>query len=193
MTTDVVTQVPFDPAIDLLGRLRSGTRVLRRQDGDSSDPPSCNDNNSVPVAALQVPGAATSNMALAGYYIADRRPRSGARQAAAAPSNGAAINGSNTADAWVECRSDAGVHGDGVNATRLWAADGNDGPWTDDAAQASPGPNPANNGYVFYSANYINWLNDGSTITQIAARDRAAGRDQHDQPARRGRQPSTSA
>ena len=159
MDTDVETQVPFDPAVDWPGSC-TDDRVYFEEDGDSSDPPSCNDSNSVPLANFKCE-AGTTNMALAGYYLAP--------QAAQwrTPSRGSTkqwrtIDGRNTADAWVECNTDHGVHGNGVNLTRLWATNSS-GPWT-----ATPNTTfwSGFESYVFFSGNYINWLNNGSTITQ---------------------------
>ena len=76
----------------------------------------------MPLAAFKRQ-AGTTNMALAGYYIADRRPRSGARRprqykqlaqdpGATPPTPGSSAIGTH------------GVHGDGVSVTQLWAADG---------------------------------------------------------------------
>jgi len=161
MSTNVVTQVPFDPATTYAGSCNPN-RVYFRSGSDSNSPPSCSNSNSVPLAAFKC-NAASLAFPTAGYYIADRaaqwRTVSGQTRW-----RSITITGSNTA--WVECRADAGVHGDGVNLTRLWAANPNAGPWTANSAQAITWASPANNAYVFYSANYLNWLYNASTITQ---------------------------
>src|SRR5690606_39243813 len=129
------------------------------QGTNSSDPPDCNNNNSVPLVAFKC-DAALTNMALAGYYIADRA-------AQWRSSRWRNINGNTGNSVWVECRADAGVHGNGVNTTNLWARDGSGGPWTSNSAQQITWTqNTSNRSYVFYSGNYINWLNSGGTITQ---------------------------
>jgi type IV pilus assembly protein PilY1 len=55
-------------------------------------------------------------------------------------------------------------HGDG---TRAYAANGSNGPYTDDSAQqinwTSPG---ANSQYTFYSGNYLNWYYNAKTVTK---------------------------
>ena len=67
---------------------------------------------------------------------------------------------------YVECEADNGVHGNGVDATKLYPADGrNGGPWT---ATSSNGINWSSSGsnYTLYSANYLNWLaSPGVTTT----------------------------
>ncbi len=98
----------------------------------------------------------------AGYYIADR-----AAQWRGAGPRWRNIKGNTGNAVWVECRADAGIHGDGVNVTKLWANDAASGPWTATAAQQIGwNLNGADRSYVFYSGNYINWLRNGSTITQ---------------------------
>jgi len=159
MDTDVVTQVPFDPSVDYPGSCADN--LVYFDEGDNSgNPPSCNDSNSVPVATFKC-DAATTNMALAGYYLAAQAAqwRTGSR---GSTKQWRTIDGRNTVDAWVECAVDHGVHGNGVNLTRLWATNSS-GPWT---ATANTTFWSGYESYVFFSGNYINWLNNGSTITQ---------------------------
>ena len=59
----------------------------------------------------------------------------------------------------VECEADTGLHGNGVDTSKLYAANGNKGgPWT---ATAANGVNWSSTGntYTLYTANYLNWLN----------------------------------
>jgi type IV pilus assembly protein PilY1 len=160
MNTNVVTQVPFNPAVTYPGSC-DPTRVYFQTGSNSSNPPSCSNNTSVPLVAFKC-NAALVNMALSGYYVADR-----AAQWRGSGPRWRNINGNTGVSVWVECRADAGIHGNGVNTTRLWAADAGNGPWSANSSQAIGwNANGANNGYVFYSANYINWLRNASTITQ---------------------------
>ena len=58
----------------------------------------------------------------------------------------------------VECEADNGLHGDGVNTSKLYPAnENNGGPWT---SNASKGVNWSSTGstYTLYSANYLNWI-----------------------------------
>ncbi len=158
MSTNTTTQVPFNPAVDFSGSC-ADDRVYFGVGSNTSAPPACTNSNSVPLAAFKC-NAALTNMALAGYYVADRA-------AQWRNSRWRGINGGTGNSVWVECRADAGIHGNGVNLTRLWARDGSNGPWTaTSTAQITWTQNGANQGYVFYSGNYINWLNSGGTITQ---------------------------
>jgi len=160
MSTNVVTQVPFNPAVTYPGTC-DPTRVYFQTGSNSSNPPSCTNNTSVPLVAFKC-NTALTNMALSGYYVADR-----AAQWRGSGPRWRNINGNTGAAVWVECRADAGVHGNGVNVTNLWAADAGNGPWSANSSQAIGwSANGANNGYVFYSANYVNWLRNASTITQ---------------------------
>lgn len=67
----------------------------------------------------------------------------------------------------VECEADYGVHGDGVDATKLYPADSrNGGPWRTDTTNAIDWSSTGGN-YTFYSANYLNWReNYATTYTQ---------------------------
>ncbi len=158
MNTDVTTQVPFNPADDYAGSC-SDTQVYLQAGSNSSSPPSCSDSNSVPLDAFKC-DAGLTNMALAGYYVAEK---------AAQWRNGRwrDVRGGTGSSVWVECEVDAGVHGNGVNLTQLWAADGSNGPWTSNPSQEIGwNANGAGGSYVFFSGNYINWLNSGGTITR---------------------------
>ncbi len=160
MSTDVVTQVPFNPATTYGGSC--DPTLLYFADGtDANNIPKCNNANSFPLAAFKC-AAGASSMATGGYYVADRAARwrgNGPRWRS--------VNANNNTTDWVECRADAGVHGDGVNVTKLWAADVGNGPWTANAAQAIGwNQNGADQSYVFYSANYLNWINGSGSIVQ---------------------------
>ncbi len=116
--------------------------------------------------------AAVTNMALAGYYIAEHASQWRRGSGGSSPKQWRTIDGRNDADAWVDCDSDYGIHGNGVNLARLWTVN-TGGPWTATAPVPWLPPDNINTSfwtshesYVFYSANYINWLNDNSTISQ---------------------------
>ena len=163
MDEDVQTQVPYDPAVTFTGNSNCNGRIFYAQGSNSSSPPSCNDANSVPAAIFKC-NAGLQTMAVSGFYVAQHGAQYRANNAGTKRWRN--INGSNTADAWVECRADAGVHGDGASTTRLWASD-TDRPWADTAGEEIGwDSNGAGGGYVFYTGNYINWLNSGGTITQ---------------------------
>ena len=161
MRTNVVTQVPFNPATTYAGSCLS-SRVYFQLGSNSSNPPSCSNSTSVPLVAFKC-DAATQAMAASGYYIADR-----AAQWRGSPLRWRNIVGNTGNSVWVECRADAGLHGiDGASLSR-WAADVPLlGGWTPVSSQAIGwNQNGANNSYVFYSGNYINWLRNASTTTQ---------------------------
>jgi len=69
--------------------------------------------------------------------------------------------------AYVECQADSGTHGDGIDATRLWAANGSDlkNLWANNVKQeVSWGSAPRNISYTVYSGNYINWKSQPNNI-----------------------------
>ncbi len=159
MDTEVVTQVPFDPADSYPGGC-STNRVYFQRGSDSSDPPNCADSSSVPLAAFSC-DAALQAMAVNGYSL----ERAG--QWRGSPRRWRGINGGTGSTTWVECFADAGLHGDGVNPLNLWAADVPLlGGWSPLAAQQVTFTLNGSGNYVFYSGNYINWLRNASTITQ---------------------------
>lgn len=164
MEEDVETQVPYTAATDFPGSNNcDDNRIFYSQGSNSSDPPSCNDSNSVPLANFKC-DAGLQQLQVAGFYVAAQAAQWRANNAGTKRWRN--INGSNVADAWVECRADAGIHGNGVNLTRLWATD-NSGPWTSTSGQEIGwNQNGAGGGYVFYTGNYINWLNGGGTVIQ---------------------------
>jgi type IV pilus assembly protein PilY1 len=70
-------------------------------------------------------------------------------------------------DAFVECQADSGIHGDGTDPTRLWAASGSnlDNIFADNqSAELSWGSSPRNISYTVYTGNYLNWKNNPQTI-----------------------------
>jgi len=158
MSGNVTTQVPYSASTDFSGSC-ADNRVYFVQGTNSSAPPACTNDNSVPLAAFKCDAALTS-MASAGYYIADRA-------AQWRSSRWRNVQGNTGNSVWVECRADAGIHGNGVNTTNLWARDGSGGPWTSTSgSQITWTQNNSNRSYVFYAGNYVNWLNNGGTITQ---------------------------
>jgi type IV pilus assembly protein PilY1 len=161
MSTDVTTQVPFDPATTYSGSCNAN-RVYFRSGNNSNSPPSCSDSASIPAASFKC-NVASQQFLTAGYFIAGRAAQ---WRRASGQWRWRSITITNSNTAWVECQDDAGVHGDGADLAELWAADGNNGPWTANSAQAIGWGTPANNAYVFYSANYLNWLYNASTTTQ---------------------------
>jgi len=69
---------------------------------------------------------------------------------------------------FVECRSDSGLHGDGIDTTRLYAETGNniDPFWTDNANnELSWGSGKAKTQYTIYKGNYLNWRSNPVTVT----------------------------
>ena len=116
----------------------------------------------MPVAAFKC-DAATSGFATFGYYLADRAAQ---WRTQGQTTQWNSISNNNSATAYVECLADAGIHGDGVNLSELWATNGIDAPWTANEVQKITWANPANNSYVFYSPNYLNWRYGPATTSQ---------------------------
>lgn len=166
MSTNVVTQIPFNVATTYPGTC-SASRIYFVT---GSNKPSCASTASIPVATFKC-NAGIQALAAAGQY----NPGSASAQwrSVSGTFRWRNITITTSTTAWVECRADAGLHGDGTNLTRLWAADAGNGPWTANSAQQITWTaNGANTIYTFYSANYLNWLLNASnnSITQTRLR-----------------------
>jgi type IV pilus assembly protein PilY1 len=64
---------------------------------------------------------------------------------------------------WVECRADRGVHGNGIDTSKLRAANSTNGnpsrgPWNS-SNEIDWSSNNTDRSYLFYTANYLNWYN----------------------------------
>lgn len=160
MNTDVVTQVPFDPAVTYGGSC-DPNRVYFATGSNPNSPPSCSTSSSVPSAAFQC-NTASQAFLTAGYYpatvAAQWRTVSGVTR-------WRSITNTSSSTTWVECRADAGLHGNGTAPLRPYATN-TSGPYTATAGSAITWASPANNPYVFFSANYLNWLYNASTTSQ---------------------------
>ncbi len=67
----------------------------------------------------------------------------------------------------VECRSDRGLDGDGVDGTNLYARNGSSsatGYWGPAGQEISWGQTPANETYTLYSGNFLNWTYGPTTF-----------------------------
>ncbi|HSL68703.1 MAG TPA: hypothetical protein VK864_00610, partial [Longimicrobiales bacterium] len=162
MNTNVVTQLPYDPATTYAGAC-DPTRVYWR-DG-AGGPPLCAFTQNWFAGTQFKCRAAKTATDTAGYTPASMRARMW-RNGTTTGTRIWDLMRNTEHNQPVECQPDAGVHGDGVSTTRLWARNGNASPgqWTS---------NPANqiswtttNQYLFYSGNYLNWRENFSTVSQ---------------------------
>ncbi len=159
MSGEIETIASYDPNGTYTGDCRAD-RVYYRSGTSSNTPPSCGTSNWVPLSSFKCQAGLTA-MGTAGYYTdraarwrTDRNPRYWGSLSAGSSQS-------------VECQGDAGRHGDGVNTSKLWAADGNtNGPWTSNSAQAITWTQHSITTYTFYSAKYLNWYNDFRVVTR---------------------------
>ena len=161
MSEDVETQIPFDPQADYEGACEADRVYFRAGDAvNLNDLPDCDDDESLPLAAFKC-DTGVQALDQGGSYVADR-----AAQWRGSPKRWRGINGNTGSSTWVECKADAGLHGNGVDTSKLWASN-TSGPWSASSGQAIGwNANGADESYVFYTANYLNWLASGSTIVQ---------------------------
>jgi type IV pilus assembly protein PilY1 len=73
-------------------------------------------------------------------------------------------------ESYVECEADSGQHGDGANASLLYAQIGTNKPMytSDPDREVDWGSSPTDEIYTVYAGNYLNWFNDppGSGMTR---------------------------
>jgi type IV pilus assembly protein PilY1 len=164
---DSLVTANYDHAETYAGTCTDDKIYWRRNNGD---PPDCSTAQWVYRSAFKC-DIATQELNTAGYSsqsyrAAQWQPRS----TGSTPSRWENIRTDRHGSPnWVECRADAGIHGDGVSTTRLWAANNTSmsgtgstrGPWNATAGNAILwNANNADRDYYFYTANYINWYND---------------------------------
>ncbi|HKE44697.1 MAG TPA: PilC/PilY family type IV pilus protein [Steroidobacteraceae bacterium] len=159
MDTDVVTEnAPYDPAVTYGGSCRSDRTYWVRDDGTPILPPTCEAATWFNATNMKCKTAKDAFL-VAGFYSATR-----AAQFSTTNSRWEQIR-STVTNLDVECRADAGIDGDGVNLTRLWARDSS-AKWTSNSNnQITWNANNTNRNYIFYSYNYLNWYNNPSTFT----------------------------
>ncbi len=158
MDTNVVTQnATYDPNRTYAGSCDPSRVYWVRDNGSPVVPLSCNTSNWFNYSQMKCQ-AGLNAFAAVGYYRADRA----AQYDSVSDTRWEELR-SSTKDRPVECRTDAGVHGDGGAAT--WATDSSNIKWTTNSTNAITwAANNTNRPYVLYSANYLNWWNDSGEI-----------------------------
>ena len=155
MRSTVNTQVPFDPAFTYAGFCDKDRVYWRRGTGN---PPDCATDRWFKAKELECDLAAQA-FQVSGFYT-DRMA-----QWDDSPDRWRRLSRNRKSDE-VECRNDGGVHGDG-DPDDLWAADGNNGPWSDDANdEVSWSGFNTGRTYTVYSGNYLNWFFNSSGVSQ---------------------------
>ena len=140
--------------------------------GDAPEPPTCDRDTYITQAALKC-GAAASSLADAGFF-SDRLTQYGPVEVCRGGGNNQTCT---TTDQWhnldineheqsVECRADAGVHGETAGSSAVYATD-NSGPWTSNSNGAIRWNGRRT--YTLFSANYINyyWSTGGGPRPKI--------------------------
>ena len=160
MDTEVITEnSPYDPNTAYAGSCDPNRVYWVRDQGSPFLPPDCGTNNWFNLSNLKCK-AALDTFPTAGLYAANRAAQydPNDRRWEQLRSTDKSRN--------VECRADAGIHGDGVNLSRLWARDGSaTTAWTASVGQQITwNANNTNRDYVFYTANYLNWWNNSSSV-----------------------------
>lgn len=156
-TNVVVDNIPFNPAVTYSSQGCATNRVYWvRDQGNPITPPGCGTDSYFNLSAFKCLQA-TNAFGVGGFYAATR-----AAQWRPANTRWEQIQTSVKSE-FVECRADAGIHGDGVNLLRLYARD-NIAKWGTAAQSITWNANNTNRNYVFYSGNYLNWYNGGAGV-----------------------------
>jgi type IV pilus assembly protein PilY1 len=151
METEVVTEnAPYDPSVTYAGTCNSSYVYWVRDSGTPFYPPTCATDNYFNLSALTCKPALTALAAGgAGLYAADR-----AAQYDTTDTRWEQIRYYEKTK-YVECRADAGTHGQTDAATAKYATDSSNIRWTTSStAQITWSANNTDRNYVFYSANY---------------------------------------
>ena len=158
MDTDVVVDnIPYDPAVTYSNQGCATNRVYWvRDQGVPITPPGCGTSNYFNLSAFKCL-AGNNAFGVAGFYAATR-----AAQWRTANTRWQEIRSDQKSEV-VECRADAGIHGDGVNLVRLYARD-HSNKWGTSSQSITWSANNTNRNYVFYSGNYLNWFNGGAGV-----------------------------
>ncbi|MGH8315619.1 MAG: hypothetical protein ACRETU_10775, partial [Steroidobacterales bacterium] len=167
MDTNVVTQQTFDSAKTYTGACDPNNVYWNVDTGTPSTPPRCNTSNYFPRSQLKCQAAFTP-LDTQGRYVAVKAAMW------RASGNKWRNLSSGTTNQPVECAADAGIHGDGVDTTKLWAQNGNSASkWTANSAQqiSWSAADGADRRYTLYSGNYMNYYYDPSTTTTMSRLD----------------------
>jgi type IV pilus assembly protein PilY1 len=159
-----LTKAPYDPRLSYTGSCATDVLYWRRGVGS---PPACNSGQRLPLTA-NVCAASSSGL------VGDR---------SAGLWSGRFAQWDDPQKRWlpldsqrsgvVECRNDAGVHGDGSSAT--WPTNGDPGPFTGTALNSIDWALAST--YTLYTGNWLNWLyapNETVTRSRLQAAAAAA-------------------
>ncbi len=159
MDDHIITQPTFDPNTTYIGTCTDNTRVYWTS-GNRAAVPTCDgsNNNWFNLTALKCKAAVDSFTSSTGYFTGkaaryeSRSTKSAYRTWVDFDGNDAATRSQN-----VECQTDRGVHGDGVDNSKLYARNSNGNAWGSSGNEINWNSRTT---YRIYSINYINWWND---------------------------------
>ncbi|MBF0132519.1 MAG: hypothetical protein HQL75_08040 [Magnetococcales bacterium] len=153
MDTNVTTQTTYDPATTYSGSCNT-SRIYWTTSGS---PPSCSTSQYFAASGNNCTTATTS-LNSSGFFI-DRIARW-------STSSGGSWRTLSTSyrSATVECEDDNGIHGDGVDGSKLYAADGSYGPYNASSSRSITWSNEST--YTLYSGNYLNWRWNAYSVTK---------------------------
>jgi len=160
----------YDPAITYAGACTDDRIYWRRNTGAA---PSCSTDQWVTRDAFKC-NAAMADLNSRG--VTRNTYRSAQWRTAANPDRWENIRtDQHAAPNWVECQTDRGVHGNGIDTSKRYAANSTNGspsrgPWNSSSGtEIDWSSNNTDRSYLFYTANYLNWYNGPTGVsTRIA-------------------------
>jgi len=161
MDDHIITQPTYDPNTVYTGSC--STSRLYWTTGNNAGVPTCSASNDqwFNAAANKCRAATTAFAGNTGYF-SGKAARYESRSSNGSYRNWVDFSASDAAtkSQSVECESDAGNHGDGVNTSNLYARNGNSSAWGGNSNKISWN---ARRSYRIYPANYLNWWNEYRT------------------------------
>lgn len=162
MRSEVRTQSTFDPSETYAGDC-DASRIYWSE--DSNDPPECDEADEWFAQAALRCQVAAGQLNQQGLSTLDYFAQYGEESS----NNSWKQLDADDNDGLVECAADSGQHGNNAGDAEVYAADGDNGPWSTDAAQeVSWGNGNTDTRYVLYTGNYLNWTE--SAINQTSTR-----------------------
>lgn len=152
MDTEIITQVPYDPLTKYNGCYDSNAVYFNTS--TNGETPACGSKNWF-AKSVNYCNASLQKLDTLGIYADEMQSWNSSLK------SWVDLSGSKKAQTRpTECRGDRGIHGDGVNNSLVFAAEGPAGPW---ASTANNEPF-WNTKYTLYDGNWLNWNKSDPTV-----------------------------
>ena len=176
MDADVVTQVPYDPNGDF-GNAYDNNRIYYKRGSQSLPPCNADDadrdwnddgtrdcDRSTYRQWIDKPkfvcNAASANLTTPGFAIVNKAAQW--KNPSGSSNDKWDVLVSGVGNMWVECKDDAGVHGQAATGN-TWAANKANGPWSSSSANKVDWNTTGEANVTFYTGHYLNWARSPTT------------------------------